>query len=202
MNNRQEQIEQAKRLIATGISEELIEVLQQQFPELKESEDERIRKMLIEMMERWKKAAEDNNVKQDVKDASAAIAYLERQKEQKDYKKLYEEVVKSDWFKENYVGKSLGEEQQPAEWSEEDEALIENVCTALKGYALHERKVDLDEHAHRLEEMSERLKSIRPQPHWKPSEKQMDELRYALLPGYGYDCDVLQGLYEDLKKLL
>lgn len=53
------------------------------FPELKESEDERIRKMLIEQMERWKKCAEDNNVEQDVKDASAAIVYLEKQKEQK-----------------------------------------------------------------------------------------------------------------------
>jgi hypothetical protein len=53
------------------------------FPELKESEDERIRKMLVEQMKRWKKCAEDNNVEQDVKDASAAIAYLEKQKEQK-----------------------------------------------------------------------------------------------------------------------
>ena len=51
------------------------------FPQLAESEDERIRKMLIEQMVRWKKCAEDNNVEQDVKDASDAIAYLEKQKE-------------------------------------------------------------------------------------------------------------------------
>ena len=59
------------------------EEILRRFPELKESEDERIRKMLVEQMKRWKKCAEDNNVEQDVKDASDAIAYLEKQKEQK-----------------------------------------------------------------------------------------------------------------------
>lgn len=33
-------------------------------------------------------------------------AYLEKQR---DYHKLYEDIAKSEWFKKNYVGKSLGE---------------------------------------------------------------------------------------------
>lgn len=46
------------------------------------------------------------------------------------------------------------------------------------------------------------LKSLRPQPKWKPTEEQMNELHYTLTPGQYYDCDVLQGLYADLKKLM
>lgn len=43
-----------------------------------------------------------------------------KQKEQKDYRKLYEDIAQSEWFKKSYVGKSLGEEQKPAEWSDTD----------------------------------------------------------------------------------
>lgn len=50
-------------------------------PELKESEEERIRKMLIEQMERWHECALENNVVQDIKDSAAAIDWLEKQKE-------------------------------------------------------------------------------------------------------------------------
>jgi hypothetical protein len=36
-----------------------------------------------------------------------------KQKEQKNFRKLYEDIAQSEWFKKNYVGKSLGEEQKP-----------------------------------------------------------------------------------------
>jgi hypothetical protein len=49
--------------------------------------------MLIEQMIRWKKCAEENNVEQDIKDASDAIAYLERQKEQKPHWKPSEKQM-------------------------------------------------------------------------------------------------------------
>lgn len=71
--------------------------------EPKESKDERIRKMILEQMERWKKCAEDNNVEQDVEDASDAIAYLEKHKEQ------------------NLV-----------EWSEEDEKKLRSVISLMR----------------------------------------------------------------------
>jgi hypothetical protein len=89
--------------MASYSKEELEARIKKALPK-KESEDERIRKMLIEQMERWKKCAEDNNVEQDVKDASDAIAYLEKQKEQK-----------------------------PVEWSEEDKAHIESLLKRLDG---------------------------------------------------------------------
>ena len=97
MNNRQEQIEQARRLIATGISDELVEVLRQQFPELKESEDERIRKLLVWQVHRNIEdetndlaqsvydgiKGHDPDLEESIEDWKRCLAYLERQKEQK-----------------------------------------------------------------------------------------------------------------------
>ena len=51
------------------------------FPELSDSEDERIRKMLIDQMLRWKEMAEENHVQKDIEDSCSAIAWLEKQKE-------------------------------------------------------------------------------------------------------------------------
>ena len=53
----------------------------------------------------------------------------EKQKEQKDYRKLYEDIAQSEWFKKAYAGKSLGEEfeqkeQRPVERSLEDDHII------------------------------------------------------------------------------
>ena len=73
------------------------EVAELLFPELKESEDERIRKILIEQVERWHECALKNNVVQDIKDLAGAIAWLEKQGKQK-----------------------------PA-WSEEDEVMLDEI---------------------------------------------------------------------------
>ena len=107
-----------------------------------ESEDERIRKQIIDYF-----SNELHNVKQltpRTNEVEAWISYLEKQKENhipwydyqkskeagytivpndeyerltqkepRDYRKLYEEIAKSEWFKKAYVGKSLGEGQKP-----------------------------------------------------------------------------------------
>jgi len=138
------------------------------FPELKEIEDERIRKMLIEQMERWKKMAEDNNVEQDVKDASAAIAYLERQKEHfRDDTKMVE--------------------QNPAEWSCEDKKELDCIINILDRLGYEEfckssRDQDIEEERLYYEEIQflKRLKSLRPQPHWTPKGQQLDCLRHMI----------------------
>ena len=72
-------------------------------PQLAENEDEKTRKFLIDFV----KLENGVNLSPDV--AERCIAYLEKLKEKKDYRKLYEDIAKSDWFKKNYVGKSLGE---------------------------------------------------------------------------------------------
>ena len=75
---------------------------------------------------------------------------------------------------------------KPAEWSEEDEMLMDE----LESYILYDKEFNDEQKSWRIK----RLKSIRPS--WKPSEEQMCELNWAskLSP-------VLESLYEQLKKL-
>ena len=245
-------------------------LLQDTFPELKESEDERIRKEIVSFIKSVNHSylcGADRRTKW--------LTWLEKkkeQKEQKDYRKLYEEVVKSDWFKENYVGKSLGDdenqkeqkpnllpgfeglspdeemshplflkgfdvgrkvghieaehtysteetelnsvafleqlgytcippnEQKPAEWSEEDESFLDSVEEAISNY------YDLNHAPQYHYWLEEKLKSPRPQPHWKPSEEQMDALLFAVGYVHGNEATeiaaILESLYDDLKKLI
>ena len=53
--------------------------------------------------------------------ATTIAEYLEQQKGQKDYRKLYEDIANSEWYKNAYVGKSLGEEdeQKPAVYKDQ-----------------------------------------------------------------------------------
>ena len=129
------------------------------FPELVESEDERIRREIMEYLtitrekdlvahperQRWiaylkkQKLISDSlkaagiYVRQDGSIERRTIPYLENQKEPRNYRKLYEDIVKSEWFKNAYEGKSLGgdDEQKLTEWSDEDEKALKraiNIC--------------------------------------------------------------------------
>lgn len=177
-------------------------------------EDERIRKMLIEQMERWKKAAEDNNVEQDVKDASAAIAYLEKQKEQKP------ESCDCSRDEESYTNgihhvlmnpEAYGLiKQKPAEWSEEDERKRQACISTINEVIDYERERWEDYNPGKpyrpimkYDEQVDWLKSLRLRPHWKPSEDQMKALEDAFRKDGGNEYrKVINSLYNDLKKLL
>ena len=63
---------------------------------VKESEDKRIRKMLIEKMKIWHEQALENNAVEDIKDSSDIIAYLEKQKEQNEESSKFE-LKTPDW---------------------------------------------------------------------------------------------------------
>ena len=80
--------------------------------------------------------------------------------------------------------------QKPAEWSDNDDQLIGFIFDLLNDLVWRK------DWAMSKEECLERLKSLRPQPHWKPSDEQMCELNWAskLSP-------TLVSLYNDLKKL-
>lgn len=97
----EEIVQRVKELHESGnaLTKKQMEII---FPELRESEDEKIRKDIMVAVENWHTYERVEEIR----------FYLREQKEQKDYRKLYEEVVNSDWFKENYKGKSLGEEKQ------------------------------------------------------------------------------------------
>ena len=126
------------------------------FPELKESEDDRIRKeMMIALKE-----AEDSIVLTPFKKKSW-IAYLEKHKE-----------------------------QQPAEWSAEDEEMIDAMIDIVS-HSLYEPLCP-------REGMLAWLVSLRPYPHWKPSKEQMEALLWCAAHLGGADHRVLAELYEYL----
>ena len=130
------------------------------FPELKESEDERIRKEILEYFGQF----DDGEIRGVV--ITDWIHWLEKQKEQK-----------------------------PAEWSEEDERNKDAIIDAITvQYSPGIR-----------DNLTNWLKSLRPQPHWKPSEEQMKHLERCFSHGHTQQLPnqhVLESLYNDLKKLM
>ena len=87
-----------------------------------------------------------------------------------------------DWLKSLHP-------QPKQEWSEEDERYLNQFEYALKSNSLMTRNL-----------IDWALEHIKPQLHWKPSEEQIRELKYAI-SGCSFETDVLDSLYSDLKKL-
>ena len=185
------------------------------FPELKESEDERIRKEILEDIRNVKAISSEEYRKK----ADRWIAWLEKQKEQKP----------AEWSEEDEIGleetmwcvneavqnaKTESEKQnaktaenwlkslrpQPKqEWSEEDEEMFDE---ALAGVLLARNRMNdtgCIGLAERFEKAYKWLESFRPRPHWKPSKEQMRAL-WEIYQG-GEAQAPIASLYEDLKKL-
>ena len=97
-------------------------------------------------------------------------------------------------------------EQKPVEWSEEDESHIRYLIECLE----HCKKgVSLTMTTPTAQEYIDWLKSLRPQPTWKPTEQQMKVLNevinfaadHGTMRWNDYIYNVLKGLREQLKKL-
>ena len=172
-----------RQMVADGqISQEVAE---KYFPELKESEDERIRKSLIDML------------KNDEKCYLKEIAWLEKQGEPKEinpsefdsqlnrllgqFKSLpKEELASSLSFYLNVVQndgtykKEKQGEQKPADWSEEDEKLFK-----LSLENLTELKDRFGEDYGRVGDCINWLKYLKDRYTWKPSDEQIESIRLA-----------------------
>jgi len=83
------------------------------------------------------------------------------------------------------------QEQKSAEWSEED---LQHKSWILECLADGERK--MPEYAEDFRAAYKWLKSLHPQPHWKPSEEQMEELNKVRTLNPGLDA-----LYQQLKNM-
>ena len=170
---------------------------------VKESEDERIRKALIDALKTSKSVGELKFILPEPT-REECIAYLEKQKEQKlvDYE---HEMWKN--CEANFEGgkKEVIEHpekyglQKPAEWSEEDKEMLEyvigDVNDAKQLFATKEA-IDL------CDKEITWLKSLRPS--WKPSEEQMEAVKHAY-NSFPNDCPTksnLRLLYHDLEKLM
>lgn len=209
------------------------------FPELRESEDERIRKWLIDYFSLIKETLwihRDFTCEQ-------ILGWLEKQKEHKElspmdgnadlyfdeWNQQKQNPTKRQCFEEGMrYARRLQKEQKPAEWSKEDETIIEGACNALEVYG-HTK-------------LASRLKSIRPQskqewsekdkknlnyclralsgfasedaynakkflkslrPSWKPSDEQMEALKNVIrITSSGKNNDLLRTLFIDLEKLI
>ena len=154
------------------------------FPELAESEDERTKKELLSFIESVQHSylcATDRRKKW--------IAYLEKQKEQNGSLRVIKDA--SEWEKIK--------EQKPEEWSEEDEVELINIVDFLNSPSTAELCPALRKKAIAW------LKSLRPQPHWKPSEEQIRRLNNVIITDsriWGVETKrAMMSLYEDLKKL-
>ena len=94
----------------------------------------------------------------------------------------------------------------PTEWSEEDEKKLKVVINSFYLYRKMVEDSDYEDDYKKatIKECIDNenwLKSLRPKPHWKPSEEQMDALDNAYKSFGGTDHDLLCSLYNDLKKL-
>ena len=107
-------LEEAKRLYQTANADQKY-VLESLFPELKESEDEMVRKWLIELVEEIRKANPTNADHNGM--CSEAVAWLEKQGEPKsdewseEDEKMCQETI--DWFEKKCFPYAL-ESENPA----------------------------------------------------------------------------------------
>lgn len=172
-------------VMASYSKEELEDLIKKALPE-RESEDERIRKRLVEYFNGYYdrfSSGNNVNVYWESLEVKAVIAWLEKQKE-----------------------------QGPAEWSEEDVEMLESI---IKDYDYlcriwlqdYEKRLGGADCEARIDIRNQItwLKSLRPQPHWKPSDEQIDALNSIILNGsftYVGQVQDLISLKDDLKKLL
>ena len=225
--DREELLRSARNLYENpGTNEALKVVLEETYPELKESEDERIRRFLVELVSNDKFNGycglyEEWNVLYD-----DVLAYLERQKEQKPIS-TEETELNSIAFLEQ-----MGYTCIPPE---EDESILNNIVAYkvlniddlewLKSlperFNLQPKQEWSEEDEKMLSDCIEAvgsmsirsdvetlrgwLKSLHPQSHWKPSKEQMEALERCVdyLEGIdNEDINLMESLYNALKKLL
>ena len=221
-----EALERARELYdrATDIGDIVGYDLESIFPELAESEDERIRRWLVELVENQEPKMFIEVKKMDV------FAWLEKQKEQKEIPLMngdaelyfdnwiqHNDTTKRGYFEEGIrYAQRLQKEQKPAEWSEEETKDLVHILKVLDDCYIY-GKHDLSKTDH--DNLTSTLKSLRPQYHgdvtmteaykmgleagkassWKPSEEQMKALQNAVALTA---CDKeLARLYNQLKKL-
>lgn len=149
-------VERIKELHDAGnsLTKKQMEII---LPELRDSEDERIRKDVL--------------------------AFIRREGQHIDKYKWHKWIA---WL----------EKQKPVEWSEDDEIGLEETMWCVNE-AVQNAKTESDKQNAKTAENW--LKSLRPQPHWKPNKEQMKAL-WEIYQG-GKAQAPIASLYEDLKKL-
>lgn len=173
------------------------------FPELKESEDERIRKYIVFILNEYSRMSEEQGFLCNKSVINDALAYLEKQKDFKYSEEQMEDIRQYAYNKGIVDTEERQKEKQPAEWSEEDETAYGDLIWCIE-QAKKSAKDENDMGNIWFAEnwVKNHIKSLRPQPHWKPSEEQMEALKEAStswMNEHMGNCELLKSLYNDLK---
>ena len=148
-------LERAKKLYEQGT---ITESLSYVFPELKESEDERIRKVLIDLVKCNERSGYTllNNVTTD----SILVIRLDRicktlwKNRKGDTDEIFQQEQDVEWLK------SLKDRAQPQpkqEWSEEDSKVIDNCCLLIAAVDDSYEKAFKDDCIHYLQNLKQRM---------------------------------------------
>jgi hypothetical protein len=205
-----EDLESAKDWLAIAKENDnkiAIQIIEKFFPDLKESEDERIRYSLMSFLNSLSETEVPSK-----EEFRKWWYWLEKQGEQKpswseEDEKIYQSII-DDTVQENQLDdkqinwlESLKDRVQPQpkqEWSEEDRKHIDNIISLLN-QAKEEYVRKSGQFPSWINEILW-LKSLKSQNMWKPSEEQLNEVKNAI--GItGTNGIVLLSLYNDLKSL-
>ena len=166
--------------------------------EKKESEDERMKKAIVHILyENYSDAAVIEGV-----EIAEIVAWLEKQREQKPAECIPDSVKFEEGFK---TGRELGfregvESVKPAEWSDEDENFIKELCNLLASIAKNNYVG-----RYYAPELVSKLQSLRPQPKQEWGEEDEDnldsviDLLYILDSYIGDDCSISQEQTEETR---
>jgi hypothetical protein len=104
-----EALGRASKLRVQNPFDTVSQMMEYVFPELQESEDEKIRKWLIGYFHQYKEDGVEkyaNGLKVD-----SIIAWLEKQGKKPTLRERYKNIGKSEWFKKTHEGMSVSEEE-------------------------------------------------------------------------------------------
>lgn len=199
---REDAIKKIKEAMPT-LWKETKDAIQILIPELKENEDERIRKALVKTFEKklengfeWTVFGIPNR---------AVLDWLEKQKdiESKKDKFVDETMEMKDEIDEGFTKfMEKAQKQKPTEWSEEDEKMVDiaEQCATNRDFTFS----TIDEQVSFLSWLKY-LRSRALGIHWKPTKEQMNKLSFAIklyIDDLGEAAaKPLEDLYEELKKL-
>jgi hypothetical protein len=194
-------------------------VIEEIFPELKESEDNRVRKWLIDTLKGYHHLFEEGGVtKEDM------LAWLEKQATPQMVEDAFLKGcndTKKSLLKKQGKQKSVGEEivealraeykkgraevfaEMQKKWSDEDEERIKNILSVLDVQVCWNGATGKKENPYQKE--IDWLKSLKERYTWKPSDEQMEFLQKCIEAynevTFPTEVRVLSSLYNDLKKL-
>jgi len=196
---------------ANKYNNELVDFIEYKYPELKENEDEKIRKECISIIDAWDKSCRLQGDYCEV--APKCIAWLEKQGEQKQnvtniisdlenyFATTTKEQQQKDWDEiKNWEEKHFNHDkhiEQKHTWSEEDENMLNFYEKDYNNLLGNWKTKDVIEHRMQFRKW---LKSLKERYTWKPSDEQMTYLS-QVMDRNDYCGSVLYSLYQELKRL-